>query len=396
MDLKRERQIKFWLATVSKVLIIAFVSIKLLDAVFPKLRILDRIQEPFTKVEMEGDSIALSNTDTSSLTLDVNSLQPIKDSLKATNSLNTNTPANTGVGTEELKGTTKTKSGTTALTIVQDGFVWQRETNTALLHLRSIAKTVLRDMNISLYIFYKNQQDAFSFSGEKSMQLGQQVALRIPLDAFKITQLPDSVLVCITHKNDDATSRIWNRFILKNEKEGSGAVIRKSVQFNISEATEATYTNYPPPCLPRKKTSRQQTVSKSTTPVTKESAAPEEDIRAVATLFINGLNGKSLILRKTSSTARLHQYLVQEDFKNYAYGFSPNVQILSNTGTAAYVKMTLNTQGRSNYLEQQSRYASQSPTKKVDALFGFLKKDNNGWIAKLTKENGLWKFDVHP
>lgn len=391
MDLKKERQIKFWLTTISKVLIIALVLFKLIDVLFNKDES-NNPDDPATTTTLEnskeGDTVTTNLEETNTLEV-VPSEKQSKTSSPAQTKLSDNLQ-NDGTKTSESdkpKTSTTAKSSYAEVQLQEKGFIWLQESKKVILQLSNPTLADATSLNATAVLDYGNQTKSIIFPEHSTMTSKTTLTLEAPLSNLPQTTLPTRILLCITHGTTNLDKKTAHRYMLGNRISGSGAIEVRSFVYRVISTSNSLYSSAPPSCNISKSNSSSTSAASSS-----EASAKDENlekIKSTARLFLNGLNNKSLMTVKSTSSKKLYDHIASGDHKNYVYGFSTKVEVVSSNASSAIVRIGLTEKGRANYLN----FESSNSGKTIGTLFDFLQRDGGNWKGKLVNQNGLWKFD---
>lgn len=375
MNLKTERKIKFWLATISKILVIALVLFKLADYVFDE-----------EKTDNTINNDALIDT---SQNKEVADSIPKVDTDKIEKTKMQVVPAKSKTSEQKSSGaiTQKATLTTAKLHLVDDSFVWLKDKHKFFLKLANSGAAAANDVTVNATLFYGKEQQTISVKQESSIDANGTVSLDFTSSNLLYTTLPKTILLCVAFNNANKQNH-WCKYILGNKITGNGAIEMRSVYYKTLSVSNGTYSKTPPSCVLPK--SIQNT---SSTKNRNDDSVVLDKIKSSAQLFIRGLNSKSQITIKNTSTPKLYTTLNSIEASSYSYGFSADVEIVSHTKTEALVRLTLTEQGRENYIKQQATYQAQNSSKNSSHFFSFLRLKGNSWEGKLVNVNGIWKFD---
>ncbi|AUP79139.1 hypothetical protein [Flavivirga eckloniae] len=371
MNLKTERKIKFWLTTISKVLVIALVIFKLIDILFDK--------KDTTVLEKQT---LTTNPQEKHITDSI----PQKDSIFKPQKKHTVQTQNNK--TEDQKNITKAISPVYAkLNLVEDSFIWLKDKQKFVLKLANTTTALAENVTVNVVLIYEKEQQTIPIKDKTPVNPLGVLNLDFTASNTLRTSLPKSILLCINYESKNAKQKNWHKYQLGNKITGSGAIETRSVHYTTLSVSNGVYVNTPPNCII-------QTKSNRATSSTKDNDITLEGIKSSTRLFLRGLNNKSQITIKNTTTPKLYTQLSSIGFSKYSYGFSDEFDVVSHTKSTAIVKLVLTEKGRATYLQQQNIYDAENNSKKVSNFFKFLNRKGSSWEGKLINQNGIWKFDV--
>ncbi|MFS4448380.1 hypothetical protein [Maribacter sp. 2307UL18-2] len=389
MDLKKERQIKFWLTTISKVLIIALVLFKLIDVLFNNDES-NGSDDAATTTTLEnsrgGDTVATTPEETNTKEV-VPSERQSKMSNVETKLIDKLDNEDTQTSeTKKPKTNTTIKSDYAEMQLEEKGFIWLQESKKAVLQLSNPTLAEAKYLKATAVLDYGTQTKSVIFPERSTIGSKTTLTLETSLSHLPQTALPSRILLCITHGTSNLDKKTAHRYMLGNRISGAGAIEVRSYVYRVISSSKSFYSSVPPNCTIPKSTNNLSDLASS-----KSLAADEnlEKIKSTARLFLNGLNNKSLMTIKNTSSKKLYDHIAKGDHKNYAYGFSTQVEVVSSSASSAIVRIGLTEKGRSYYLDFESNNSGTT----TSSLFDFLQRDGGNWKGKLINQNGLWKFD---
>ncbi|MEP1487860.1 MAG: hypothetical protein ABJK28_05495 [Algibacter sp.] len=374
MDLKTERKIKFWLTTISKVLVIALVLFKLIDILFD--------QKDTTTSEKEISTI---NSNEKQVTDSVLKKEPVT---KQRNTPNILIPNKKIENQKNTNTTTNDRPVYAKLKLVEENFIWLKDERKFVLKLTNTTTAIAENVTVNAVLIYEKEQQTITVKQKASIDAHGMLNIDFKASNVLHTTLPNTIILCINYESKNAKQKNWCKYLLGNKITGSGAIETRSVYYKTLSVSEGLYTNTPPNCTMQPKTT-------STDSKTKDNALDLENIKSSTQLFLRGLNNKSQITIKNTTTTKLYTQLSSLGFNTYSYGFSNEIEVVSHTNNTAIVKLTLTEKGRATYIQQQATYDVESSSKKVSDLFKFLKRKGSSWEGKLINQNGIWKFEMY-
>ncbi|GAA3644877.1 hypothetical protein [Flavivirga jejuensis] len=374
MDLKTERKIKFWLTTISKVLVIALVLFKLIDILFDKKDTTSLEKETLTAIPKEKqpkDSVFKK--------------EPIAKQQKTPSIQIPNKKI------EDQKNTVTTRATSLVyakLHLVEDSFIWLEDKRKFVLKLANTTAALAENVTINVVLIYEKEQQSIPLKQEASVDAYGVLNIDFVASNLLHTTLPKTIMLCINHESKNAKQKNWYKYLLGNKVAGSGAIETRSVIYKTLSVSDGIYTNTSPNCIAPAKSSNKVNT-------TKDNDIALENIKSSTQLFLRGLNNKSEITIKNTTTAKLYTQLSFVDSNKYSYGFSNKIEIISHTKNTAIVKLFLTEKGRDTYLKQQASYDVENSSKKVSDFFNFLNRKGSYWEGRLVNQNSIWKFDVY-
>lgn len=376
MDLRTERKIKFWLATISKVLVIALVLFKLIDIMFDKD---DTITTDSPHSNNLVSDIVLDSLPKSALNKkEQKQFKPeTKTTVKQKN--NSNTLINTN--------TKKTETKYVELALVNNSFMWLKSEQKFRLKLKNTGNIIANSIKVNAVLFYEREQQTVIINHSDTINISGTLDLEFTTSDILNTSLPKTILLCITHNNTTAKNN-WYNYILGNKVAGNGAIETRSLYYDTISTSSGLYAKTPPNCELKVEVPKAEKISKN-------SNINIDKIKSSTQLFLRGLNNKSKITTKSTTTSRLYSKLTEIGANTYSYGFSYNVEVISQNTNTAIVKLVLSGNGRDNFIKQQAVYRTKNNPKQVSDFFKFLQKKDSYWEGKLVNTNGIWKFDVY-
>lgn len=371
MDLKTERKIKFWLTTISKVLVIALVLFKLIDILFDQKDTTTSEKEISTikpNEKQATDSVLKKEPVTKQQTPNI-----LVQNKKTENQKNTSTTSNNIPVYAKLK-------------LEEESFIWLEDKRKFVLKLTNTTNAIAENVTVNAVLIYEKEQQNITIKQKATINAHGILNIDFITSNVLHTTLPKTIMLCINHESKNAKQKNWYKYLLGNKITGSGAIETRSVYYKTLSVSDGIYTNTPPNCIIQSKTTNTANDIKDN---------DLENIKSSTQLFLRGLNSKSQITVKNTSTTKLYTQLSALDFNTYSYGFSNEIEVVSNTKNTAIVKLILTETGRTTYIQQQASYDAENNSKKVSDFFIFLKRKGSSWEGRLTKQNGIWKFDVY-
>ncbi len=376
MDLKTERKIKFWVAIISKVLVIALILFKLVEHVFDKEQIPVPEQEILTTNLEENQSTdsALKKPSLPKQRDPVTLQKSTKKEEKQTNTAPTQVKVSKPIYAK--------------LQLVEDSFIWQKKERKFVLKLSNNSAAIAENVVVTAVLIYEKEQQTIPIQQKASVDAHGTLQVDFISSNALHSALPKTIMLCINHGNKNTKRKNWYKYLLGNKIAGSGPIETRSVNYKTLSVSEGVYTSSPPNCV--LKTKKSNVAGES-----KDDLLAVENITSTARLFVRGLNSKSLITIKSTTTARLYGELSSLESNTYSYGFSNAIEVVSHNKSTAIVKLILTEHGRTNYIQQQAAYTAENNSKKVSSFFKFLNQKGSYWEGKLVNQNGIWKFDAY-
>lgn len=372
MDLKTERKIKFWLTTISKILVIALVLFKLFDVLFDQKDETTSIKEVSTINPNEKDIDSVLEN------------EPIKALEKTPNiSIPNKNKAQNSTSTAKIESIPYAK-----LLLEANSFIWLEDKGKFVLKLSNSSVTMAENVMVNAILIYDKEQQTILVQNKTSVEANGILNIEFNTSNTLHTTLPETIMLCINYESKNAKQKKWYKYLLGNRVAGSGAIETRSVYYKTLSVSNGNYTKTPPNCAVQVK-------SPNIANITKDNDIALENIKSSSQLFLRGLNNKSQIIIKSTTTTKLYSQLSSIEFNTYSYGFSNTIEVISHTNNTAIVKLILTEEGRAMYIKQQAIYDTENSSKKVSDFFTFLNRNGNGWEGRLINQNGIWKFDVY-
>ncbi|MDO5979249.1 hypothetical protein [Flavivirga spongiicola] len=374
MDLKTERKIKFWLTTISKILVISLVLFKLVDILFEKKDTAPSEKEVLTTNLKEKQAI--------------DSFHKKEPIVKEQKSSTIQTP---NKKTEEQKNVAIKRATSpiyAKLHLVDNSFIWLKDKHKFVLKLANTTAALAENVTVNAVLIYEKEQQAILVQHKASIDAHGMLNIDFVTSNLLHTTLPKTIMLCINHESKNAKQKNWYKYLLGNKINGSGAIETRSVYYKTLSVSDGVYTNTAPNCIV-------QTHTSSTTNTKKDSDIDLENIKSSTQLFLRGLNNRSQITVKNTTTTKLYTQLSSVDSNKYSYGFSNKIEVVSHTKNTAIVRLVLTEKGRATYIKQQTAYDAENSPKKVSDFFKFLRRKGSSWEGRLINQNGIWKFDMY-